>query len=568
MTANRLIFILIASAVIAYSVQWISIENQHQKIRQLTDIACDLVEARAQAGSTRDVHDQLYSFWHKNSPSLHVDVLVKRGDKEVGSRSSLNQKNQFVQTCQIENRPDYEISFQFDDNKILSLSLLEKFAATFIVLLTASIFVLFFLRTVRELWSGQVLREISISLGLEPEPREKSNWLSRALAKIFLNSASSLKPAIENLQLSLSDRQSELILSKVLVLKLEEERLRADQFANVVTMVRHDLKGPLSSLKIITSGIRELPEESAALQQTIVSVEKIISDLDQSKNLSRSTNQAELKLEIVEVAIQEIVNEKAGTLANLNNIKIDFEYNPYVLSPVLCEPNHLRRMVANLLQNAIEASPKGSIIRLGVRHELGQVLIEVADQGGGIAPEILPKLFERGATFGKINGTGEGLSFIKAKADSFGGSVKVVETSNKGTTFQLQLPLASTKAHFQALPNEEACKQLAILDDEIEFQKFAWSKKPGQREYFNLPHAFLSWIEDAPEAGRFSYLVDLHLRDVVTGLDVLRTVRSDRKSYLATSDYLNIEALELSESLNVCIIPKTLLFSLCGDERI
>jgi len=566
MTARRLFFILMASAAVAFLSQWRSRENQHLKINQLAAIACDMVAARAQAGSTRDVHDQLYSFWHKHSPDLRVDVLVKHGEKEVGSYRSLRQNNAYVQTCQVENRPDYEISFQFDDDKILSLSLVEKFAVAFIFLLSISLSLGFFIRTVRELWSGHVLREIRKSLGLDVEPILKSNLLSRFLAKIFLNSASSLKPAIEKLQLSLSEKKSELKESKELVSKLEEEHLRANQFANMVTMVRHDLKGPLSALKITTSGITQLPEESASLRQTIVSIEKIISDLDQNKVVAHMVASEKLTLEIAEVAIQEVVDEKSGGLAGHHGVKIDFEYNQNTLSPVMCEPNHLRRMIANLVQNAIEASPKSSLVRIGVRREQGQVLIEVADQGSGIAPEVLPRLFERGATFGKANGTGEGLSFVKSRAESFGGSITVAESSSRGAVFQLRLPLAATKTHFRAFPSDEAGQQMAILDDEIEFQKFAWSKRSGHREYFSSPHALLSWTETTPEAQDFSYLVDLHLRDVVTGLDVIRTLGWDKKTYLATSDYLNPEALELSEGLGFEIIPKALLFSLCRKE--
>jgi signal transduction histidine kinase len=566
MTAKKLIFILIASTVLAFASQWNSRENQHLQIQQLTAIACEMVSARAQAGSTRDVHDQLYSFWHKHSPGAHVDVLVKRGEKEVGSRTSVEQKNAYIQTCQVENRPDYEISFQFEDNQILSLALIEKFAAAFIVLLSMAFALGIFIRTVRELWFGQVLREIRKSLGLDVEPITKSNILSKFLARIFLNSASSLKPTIEKLQRSLIEKHSELTEAQDLVSKLEEERLRANQFANMVTMVRHDLKGPLSALKITASGIKQLPEESATLRQTIVSIEKIVSDLDQKKNPVSVIAKEDMTLEIAEVAIQEVVDEKSGVLASHSGVKIDFEFNPNILSPLLCDPNHLRRMVANLVQNAIEASPRSSVVRVGVRHEFGHVLIEVADEGNGIASEVLSRLFERGATFGKANGSGEGLAFVKSRAESFGGSIDVVETSSSGTVFQLRLPLAATKARYQALPSDEACKQMAILDDEIEFQKFAWSEKSGHREYFSTPHVFLNWVEAVPNASDFSFLIDLHLRDVVTGLDVIRTLGRGRTSYLATSDYLNPDAIELSEGYGVAIIPKPLLFSLCEKD--
>ncbi len=567
MTTKRLLLIILVSTVVALLSQWTSRESQRSKIQQLTAIACDMVSAKAQAGSTRDVHDQLYSFWHKHNQGSRVDVLVKRGEKEVGSLTSLDQKNAYTQTCQIESQPDYEISFRFEDANIFSLSLAEKFAMAFIILLTMAISLWIFLRNVRELWSGQVLREIRASLGLEVEPDKKSNVLSRFLARIFLNSASSLKPSIQKLQISLREQQSELTKIKDLVINLEEERTRADQFANMVTMVRHDLKGPLSALKITASGIKQQPEESESLHQTIVSIEQIISDLDQKKNAVHALRTEDLSLEIAEVAIQEVIDEKSGTLASHKNIKIDFEYNPKALSPVMCIPNHLRRMVANLLQNAIEASPQSSVIRVGVRHDRGHVLIEIEDNGPGIAPEILPRLFERGVTFGKMNGSGQGLAFVKSRAESFSGRIVVVETSASGAVFQLKLPLAATKAHFLAIPSEGSCEKLAILDDEIELQKLSWFRRSGHREFFNTPHAFLNWVENTTETGDFSYLIDLHLRHTLTGLDVIRTLKKDQGVYLATSDYLNPEALELSEKSGVCIIPKSLLFSLCTNSQ-
>ena len=566
MTAKRLFLVLIISAVSAVFAQWDSIKNRHENIHQLATIACDIVSARAQAGSTRDVHDQLYSFWHKHSTGLPVEILVRRGEKEVGAHASLNRSSIYTQSCQIENRPDYEISFQFQDEAILSPSLIEKLAAAFMFILSMYVVLSFVLRQMRALWFGQVLREIRVSLGLENEPTIKSSLFSRFLAKVFLNSASNIKPDVEKLQKSLAQKQSELIQRNNLVSKLEEEKIRADKFANMVAMVRHDLKGPLSALKITAGGIKDLPDESVAIRHTIISIEKIISDLDQNKNIKTVTSKDNLEIEIAEVAIQDVVHEKSGTLARRSNIKIEFEYNQEKLSPIMCEPNYLRRVIANLIQNAIEASPASSVVRVGVRHLKGHILIEIADQGSGIAPEILPRLFERGATFGKISGTGEGLSFVKTKTESFGGFVSIAESSPKGTVFQLKLPLVTMKAHFRAMPSEVSFDKMAILDDEIEFQKLAWAETPGQRKYFNTPHALLSWIESTPEALEFSRLVDLHLGDLISGVDVIRMLGNNSNTYLATSDYLNPKALEISSELGIGIIPKSLLFAACRSR--
>jgi signal transduction histidine kinase len=97
-----------------------------------------------------------------------------------------------------------------------------------------------------------------------------------------------------------------------------------------------------------------------------------------------------------------------------------------------------------LLENAVRATHEGAAIRVGCRAEGEKLILEVADEGSGIRPEDLPRIFER---FSKLEpdrarsngGTGLGLSIAKAIAEAHGGSIAVESEEGRGATFCITL---------------------------------------------------------------------------------------------------------------------------------
>ena len=97
-----------------------------------------------------------------------------------------------------------------------------------------------------------------------------------------------------------------------------------------------------------------------------------------------------------------------------------------------------------LLENAVRATHEGAAIRVGCRAEGEKLVLEVADEGSGIRPKDLPRIFER---FSKLDpdrarsngGTGLGLSIAKAIAEAHGGSIAVESEEGRGATFRISL---------------------------------------------------------------------------------------------------------------------------------
>lgn len=111
------------------------------------------------------------------------------------------------------------------------------------------------------------------------------------------------------------------------------------------------------------------------------------------------------------------------------------------------DPSRLRRAVANLVENAVGHSPHGATVRVIVRRVGDEALVEVADDGEGIALEDQQRIFEPGVrlTDGRP-GSGLGLALVREVADVHGGTVRVRSAPGEGAVFTLALPLASARA--------------------------------------------------------------------------------------------------------------------------
>lgn len=117
--------------------------------------------------------------------------------------------------------------------------------------------------------------------------------------------------------------------------------------------------------------------------------------------------------------------------------------------PVDGNPDELHRMVLNLLDNAARHTPPGSRIELRLRAEGGSAVVEVADDGPGVPPELREQVFERfvrgdgPADRAVSGGSGLGLAIVSAVAASHGGRAEVTDSESGGALFRVRLPLAA-----------------------------------------------------------------------------------------------------------------------------
>lgn len=111
------------------------------------------------------------------------------------------------------------------------------------------------------------------------------------------------------------------------------------------------------------------------------------------------------------------------------------------LPPMNCDPEQLKQVLLNLIINAFQAMPEGGEIVIGVSALGENAVIQVKDQGCGVAPEDLDRIFDPFFTT-KKNGSGLGLSVAHQIVEQFGGALKAERNPDRGMTFSVLLPLA------------------------------------------------------------------------------------------------------------------------------
>jgi len=165
-----------------------------------------------------------------------------------------------------------------------------------------------------------------------------------------------------------------------------------------------------------------------------------------------------LNLELAPIV--DIVERVANALqlqAAQKHIALITEFPQQTLPLVEADPALLRQALQNLLENAIKFTrPDGKVlVRVQLQPAVGGLLIQVIDNGIGISPMDLPRLFEkfyRGAQQSKDErGTGLGLAIVRSIAERHGGRAWAESQLGKGSTFYLSLPLRQTKRTVDAV---------------------------------------------------------------------------------------------------------------------
>jgi len=217
-----------------------------------------------------------------------------------------------------------------------------------------------------------------------------------------------------------------------------------------ISLLFHELRTPLASLLGFTDLLLER-EYSPEKRRELLGIVR-----DEGRRLSGLIENF-LDLQRIESGRQEYNFERCDPAPLLRAWAADFERAgeghtfsvdvPERLPPVVVDSERLRRLISNLLSNAQKYSPDGGRIRLAARAEEKRVLVCVADEGIGIAPEEMPLLFtrffrgERAVRRG-IRGSGLGLALCRAIVRRLRGELWVDSEPGRGSVFYVALPLA------------------------------------------------------------------------------------------------------------------------------
>lgn len=248
----------------------------------------------------------------------------------------------------------------------------------------------------------------------------------------------------------ISDRkqaEKERIASMTLA---ENVRIR-DEFISIAS---HELKTPLSSLKLQTQLIERDIKKNATEYYPIKKVQDLLGIFD--RQINRLTELVETMLDVSRISadrftlepqsfnFSQLIREISSSLQTPNmNTTFAFQLELPEELMILADPARIRQVVENLLTNAIKyGEGKPIFVKLSEKNQRAELVVQ--DHGLGIAAEFTHKIFdrfERAISAKNISGLGLGLYITKKIIEAHSGSISVQSTLHEGSTFTVSLPL-------------------------------------------------------------------------------------------------------------------------------
>jgi signal transduction histidine kinase len=210
-----------------------------------------------------------------------------------------------------------------------------------------------------------------------------------------------------------------------------------------VANASHELRTPLTliraSAEVAQRGLPETDDRRALLTDILQECDHTSSLVDDLLLLSR-LDAGKLPLDRQPINLPELladVQRQMGRVAEARGVQVEVAQADGV---ALGDPTRVRQVLLILLDNAVRHTPAGGAVRLGALRHGRQVAITVADTGTGIAPEHLPRLFDRFYHAGARSGSGLGLSIAKGLVEAHGGQIRVESRPQEGTRVTVTLP--------------------------------------------------------------------------------------------------------------------------------
>ena len=232
------------------------------------------------------------------------------------------------------------------------------------------------------------------------------------------------------------------------------------------TNITHEFRTPLTVILGLANQLSEKTgkdqESSASLQTIIRQGNHLLSLVNQLLNISKvrsSIEEPDWRTGDIVAFIRMIV-ENFQIFAQQKHLNLIFASRQTFLQ-VDFVPEYFRKIMHNLLSNALKYTPKGGNIFVTATQEKDNVVIQIADSGKGIDKQDLPHIFE---TFYQGNnscmdmGTGVGLSLAKQMVETMGGEITVKSAIGKGSVFVVKLPLKHGTSQWEKWSPGEADK--------------------------------------------------------------------------------------------------------------
>lgn len=220
-----------------------------------------------------------------------------------------------------------------------------------------------------------------------------------------------------------------------------------------VSNASHELKTPLSSIKLISDSLLNVPDAPREMVDEFltdmnVQVERLTRIVDKLLTLTRMDSASNVsKMEFAVTDITELCSNITKALRPLAEQKhIELEYNPELTVYSKIERDRMWEAIYNVLDNSIKYTKEDGKVTVNLSKDENNVIIEIKDTGIGIASDEIYKIFDRfyrvdKARARETGGTGLGLSIALTAVELHGGNIQVESEEGVGSTFRIIIPI-------------------------------------------------------------------------------------------------------------------------------
>ncbi len=321
-------------------------------------------------------------------------------------------------------------------------------------------------------------------------------------------------------------------------LALEEADRQKNEF---LAMLAHELRNPLAPIRNAGELLARTLADDAPARRALATVDRQVTHLsrlvDDLLDVSRIT-QGRIELRRAPVRLDAIVTQAIEAIdplfrAQRQRVAVVSSRESLVVDG---DPERLVQCVGNVLANAAKYTPSGGDIRIETRRDGGVAMVRIEDNGVGMTPDLLPRVFDLFVQGERTldrsqGGLGIGLALVKRLVEMHGGSVQAESAGpGKGSAFELSFPLrveaAEAPSPERAAPS--AARRILVVDDNIDGADMLAG-------LLSLDGHVVHTVGSGPDA--LEHLDDFHpeivLLDIglpgLDGYEVARRIRADKR---------------------------------------
>jgi two-component system, chemotaxis family, CheB/CheR fusion protein len=261
--------------------------------------------------------------------------------------------------------------------------------------------------------------------------------------------------------------------------EIQEGVRRREQF---LAMLSHELRNPLAAILSATRVLESATwsddtcqEAGQVVTRQATHMSRLLDDLLDVARITRGR----ITLRPERVDLRDTSRSAIEALAPLmqehgTNLTVEIADEPLF---VMGDPARLQQIQANLLSNASKYSHRGADVRFSVRREDGQAVMTVADNGRGIEPHVLPRIFELFVQGDQSlarseGGLGIGLTLLKSLVELHHGRVEAhSDGAGKGSVFTVTLPLHEVEEEHRPVPPRAAVRTVVLVEDQSDARR-------------------------------------------------------------------------------------------------